>query len=269
MLIETMEHVQTNLVDPLLMKKFSIIIPAYNEEKRINPMLDDLSNFISANNLPWEVIVAIDGKDHTKDIVGSYHNEFPFVSYILSADRSGMGGAIKRGVLASRGEYIIIMDADGSTKLESLITNVNLLNSYDIVNFDRYSTMSNYIPFKRRFASRGFNFILRALFGINVRDTQCGYKIMKQSVILPLVKKITFSNAFFLTAIFLHAKKLRVKVIEVPVRYDHMEGSKFTVVMTSLSYLISIVAFKIKNSKYYNYTPEFLKDLYYRKFRYL
>ena len=145
-------------------QNISIIIPAYNEEKRIGPVLDEISGFISSNDLPWEVIVAVDGNDGTNRIVETYHNQFSFISSRTSVSRNGMGGAIKRGIIASRGEYIILMDADGSTKLNDIISKVELLSNYDIINFNRYSSADNNIPFTRRFASRGFNLILRALF---------------------------------------------------------------------------------------------------------
>ena len=97
-------------LNDIYFKKFSIIIPAYNEEKRIKPVLEDLSNYISLNQLPWEIIVAVDGDDGTEDIINFYHNKFPFVRSKKASGRSGMGGGIKRGILASTGEYLFLMD---------------------------------------------------------------------------------------------------------------------------------------------------------------
>lgn len=253
----------------LLMKTFSIIIPAYNEEKRIRPVLDGLCTFISSNRLPWEIIVAIDGEDGTEDIVNSYERTFPFVHARKSASRSGMGGGIKRGILASTGEYLILMDGDGSADINSMISKVELLNEYDIVNFNRYSDKDNKIPLKRRVASRSFNIMLQLLFGIHIFDTQCGYKMVKRSAVMPIVRKLTVSNAFFLSALFVYFKENEVSVIEVPIKYNHSDGSKFNVVMTSISYMVSIIAFKIRKSKIYYYVPKFIRELYYKKLRYL
>lgn len=271
MLNQTMEKelVQEDQLNPLLMRTFSIIIPAYNEEKRITPVLEDLSSFISFNRLPWEIIVAIDGDDGTEDIVNSYNKTFPFVHSRKASGRSGMGGGIKRGILASTGEYLILMDGDGSADLNNIIGKVELLNRYDIVNFNRYSDKDNKIPLKRRVASRSFNLMLRLIFGIRVFDTQCGYKMMKRSAVIPIVRRLTVSNAFFLSALFVYSKRDGVTVKEVPIKYNHSDGSKFNVVMTSLSYIVSITAFKIRNSKFYEYTPRFIRELYYKKLRYL
>jgi hypothetical protein len=180
-----------------------------------------------------------------------------------------MGDAIRRGIVFSKSDFVIIMDADGSATLENIVKDLNLLESYDVINFDRYSSSRNYIPIRRRLASRGFNVILKALFGLKINDTQCGYKIMKRNVALSVINKITFSNAFFLTAFFLHSQRMEVTSTEVPLEYNHTDGSKFNVVMTSISYLVSITAFIVKNSKLFKYMPSSLKKLYYRKFRYL
>ncbi len=263
------ETISENQVLSSLLKSCSIVIPAYNEESRITSVLNETCNFISTNKLPWEIIIAVDGNDNTNDIVEKYHNNYSFVISKRSPGRSGMGGAIRRGIASAKGEFTILMDADGSAKLQDMLDKASLLERYDVLNFNRYSLPSNFIPVKRKLASRGFNLILKFLFNINVQDTQCGYKIMKTEVAVTIVNRITFSNAFFLTAIFLHSKKMGVKVTEVPLCYKHTDGSKFNVVMTAISYLISIFAFRMKNSFFYRYIPTSFKQLYYRKFRYL
>ena len=130
MLNQTMEQelVREDQTNPLLMRTFSIIIPAYNEEKRIAPVLEEVSSFISDNGLPWDAIIAVDGNDGTEDIINAYNKKFPFINSKKSSGRSGMGGAIKRGMLASTGEYLILMDGDGSSNLQSIMRGVELLN---------------------------------------------------------------------------------------------------------------------------------------------
>ncbi|MEM3873259.1 MAG: glycosyltransferase, partial [Nitrososphaeria archaeon] len=91
----------------------TVIIPAYNEEKRINGLLKELTDFISVNQIEWNIIVSIDGSDHTEDIVKEFSSKYPFVSYVKNGERSGKGGAIKRVIQRATGELIILMDADG------------------------------------------------------------------------------------------------------------------------------------------------------------
>ena len=87
----------------------------------IAPVLEEVSSFISDNELPWDVIIAVDGNDGTEDIINAYNKKFPFINSKKSSGRSGMGGAIKRGMLASTGEYLILMDGDGSSNLQSIL----------------------------------------------------------------------------------------------------------------------------------------------------
>ncbi|MHB8361853.1 MAG: glycosyltransferase, partial [Thermoplasmataceae archaeon] len=150
-------------------------------------MLSEISNFIHSMNLQWELIVAVDGNDGTHELVNLYNNNFKFINSNRSSKREGMGGAIKRAILASSGEYIILMDADGSSKLSEIVNKIGLLETYDIVNFNRYEVKENHIPLKRRFASRSFNLLLRGLFGLRVKDTQCGYKLIKRTTIMPIL----------------------------------------------------------------------------------
>ena len=98
-------------VPEIYMKRFSIIIPAYNEEKRISPVLNDICRFIAENKLPWQVIVAIDGNDNTEILIKEIMMNFAFLNYIRGNGRNGKGGAIKRAITFASGDYVILMDA--------------------------------------------------------------------------------------------------------------------------------------------------------------
>lgn len=266
--MQTISHKPVQLAN---LGTVSIIIPAYNEEKRIIPVLEEIENLILSEHLNWEVIVSIDGNDKTIEIVKLHEQRAQIIKANYSIQRGGMGGAIKRGILSSSGETIILMDADGSTSLIDLlraISNVNTVEN-EFINFNRYYFKENLIPFKRRLVSRGFNIILRVVFGIEVKDTQCGYKIIKRAVLDSFLKNITVTNAFFLTALFIYSKDFGIKTIEVPINYKHTSGSKFNVIMTAVSYVVSISAFKIKKSKVFNHIPHSIKKFYYNKLRYL
>ena len=264
-LVEQSEYKNNNLLG----KRFSIVIPAYNEENRIKPVLEEIHNFIAGNNLNWDVIVAVDGEDQTLDIVDSFDSQCGFIKSNYSTNREGMGGAIRRGILSSDGDFIILMDADGSTRLQDLVKLVPLLEKYDIVNFDRYSSKENFIPFKRRVSSRIFNVLLRSIFNIKINDTQCGYKLIKRESIEPILKNITVSNAFFLSALFIYSRKMGLNVVEIPIKYNYAHGSKFNVIMTGMSYIVSITAFRLKNSAFFKYIPNFVKNIYYEKLKFL
>ena len=250
-------------------KKFSIIIPAYNEEKRIKPVLEEICSYIQINNLPWNIIVSIDGNDGTEMYVRRVMSEYQFVSYNKGKGRSGKGGAIKRAFNYRLGDFVILMDSDGAIAFKDILDSLPLLDKYDVVNFDRYKNGTNNIPLIRRFVSRGYNIYLKILLGLNINDTQCGYKIIKTEVAKNIFTKITVSNGFFYSNLFFYLKQLSARVIEVPIRYNHIEGSKFNVSSMVLGGFVSAIAFRIRMSPFVKFIPKAMYELYYRKFRWI
>lgn len=178
------------------MKRFSIIIPAYDEKDRISPVLSEVCRFISEYQLPWEVIAAIDGNDSTYDFVTSYAEKYDFIKLDQNIGRSGKGGAIKRVVRKIEGEFTIIMDSDNSISFTDIISAVPLINRNDAVVLSRYF-LKNKIPFTRRLLSRGFNIIARSITGLSLLDTQSGYKIFRTEFFLASMCSVTVTNASF------------------------------------------------------------------------
>jgi len=248
---------------------FTIIIPAYNEEKRIKPVLEEICTYIGSNNLPWNVIVSIDGDDGTELLLRDFAAHYPFLSYLKGSGRNGKGSAIKRAINSATGEFVMLMDADGSISLDSVVPSLNLLGNFDVIIFDRYSDPENKMPFVRRFASRGFNVLVRGALGIKVRDTQCGYKIMRTSYARKAFDDISVSNTFFDVALLYYLKEHGADLTEVPVKYSHGDESKFNTVGEVLGQGVSLFGFRIRHSRFWKYIPKKLIDLYYRKFRWI
>jgi len=187
---------QTSISQNLMMPSATLIIPAYNEERRIGKVLREIADFISKNNVNWNVIVSIDGNDGTQEIVNDYSKKYSFISYSKNGNRAGKGGAIKRVVSEATGEFTVMMDADGSVNFQAIADNLGLVSNYDVILFDRYSKQGNRIPALRRIPSRGFNALVKVLFGIRVNDTQCGYKIIRTEMLKRAFSQIYITNAF-------------------------------------------------------------------------
>lgn len=253
----------------LLNHSFVIVIPAYNEEKRIGSVLDDICGFIQRNKLPWRVIVSIDGNDGTEEIVSRFSRIFGFVTALKNKARSGYGGAIKKGILNGEGEYAMVLEADGAMDLTDVIRNLHFLKEYDIINFDRHSGNERNIPFIRRFASRGYNIYIKLLFGLNIKDIQGGYKVFRMKTVKSLFRRITITDGFFQAALFFHAKKMELKVIEVNVPYRHQQGSKFGMGHMIFGGFISGIALRVRYSPFFRFIPKSFVGLYYKKFRWI
>ena len=256
-------------LNEIYVKKFTIIIPAYNEEKRIKPVIDEICTYISSNNIPWNIVVSIDGNDGTENLISSMSNEYHFLNYTKGVDREGKGAAIKRALNIASGEFLILMDADGAITFGDMVRNLPYLYQYDMINFNRYKNSENKIPKLRRYVSRGYNWYIRLLLGVDVEDTQCGYKIMRMESARRIFHKLTITNGFFYSPLFVYLKKMNMKTIEVSVRYIHSDGSKFNIASMILGGFISAITFKLRNSFLWKYVPKWAVDLYYRKFKWI
>ncbi len=257
------EYIQSNS------KSISIVIPAYNEEKRIKPVLEEICHYIKSNKVPWNIIVSIDGTDGTENVVKELIENNPFLKYIKGKGRGGKGAAIKKAIELSSGEFTLLMDADGSISLKDIVKFTDYLTIHDVILFDRYSLEKNLIPLHRRIPSRGFNILVKVMLGVRAEDTQCGYKIVKTEYLRAAFEKISFSNAFFDVAMIYYLKKSGANIKEIPVEYKHSDASKFSVLGLVLGQGISLFGFRLRNSPFWKYVPKNIVRLYYRKFRWI
>ena len=247
----------------------TIIIPAYNEEDRIGRVLEEVADFVTINNLKWDVIVSIDGSDNTEKIVKSFANNYSFIKYERGRDRSGKGYAIKRVIERSTGDFTLLADADGAVSLRDIFEGFSLCGMYDAVLFDRYSATGNVIPLFRRIPSRGFNILVKLMLGLKVTDTQCGYKLVRTHIIKEAFKRIGITNTFFDVALLYHIQQLGGKIKEIEVKYSHKNESKFNIISEILGQGVSLFAFRIRHSRFYRYVPNWATELYLRKFRWI
>jgi glycosyltransferase involved in cell wall biosynthesis len=249
-------------------RRFTIIIPAYNEEARISPVLNDACRFISENQLPWDVTVAIDGNDSTYDIAKTFAEKYHFLRIDKSNGRSGKGGAIKRVMPNIDGEFTILMDSDNSIAFFDIVRALPLLDRSDVVVLSRYSK-KNRIPLLRRFLSRGFNMIVRSVAGLKVTDTQSGYKLFRSDLFVNAMRRVTVTNASYDVPLLYYIKEMGGRITETPAEYTHADNGKLSPISMAMSFGISLVAFRIRNSPLYSHVPRFLIDLYHRKFKWI
>ena len=264
---DILDH-QDNMLSSIYRNRFDIIIPAYNEEKRIRPVLDEICQFISKSQIPWKIIVAIDGNDGTIDIVKEFASRYSFISYLASNGRGGKGAAIKRSASMISSNYVILMDADNSIRFDQIVERIPLMEKYDVVILSRYND-TNEIPALRRIISRGFNFLVRTMTGLNVSDTQSGYKMFRSNEFLEALRKVGATNTFYDISLLYHLQKSGNLIHEINTPYIHDEGSKFNPIAEVIGQGVSLVAFVVRHSRFYPYVPEFLIDLYKRKFKWI
>ena len=163
----------------------SLIIPAHNEEDRIKKTLEIYEKFLAEKRAEkeikdFEIIVVINNsKDNTKEIVERFSKKYPKIKY-LDFEQGGKGFAIIEGfkeAVKGNSKLIGFIDADGATPPEAFYDLIKKIKNYDGIIADRWHKKSKILPKQslfRRFISRGYNLIVRSLFLLPFRDTQCG-----------------------------------------------------------------------------------------------
>lgn len=215
------------------MKKVAILIPAYNEEKRIGSTLESYFAFFgdlkTRRLLDFEVIVILNGcKDNTRQVVEKFSRK---ELIILDFEQSGKGFAIIEGfkkALSRNNDFIGFVDADGATPPRAFYGLIKNINGYDgiIANrWDKRSLISNRNLFFR-FRSSVFNFVVRSLFFLNHRDTQCGAKLFTRQLIDKIVVKLGSSEWSFDVDLLFYARYFGFKIRSIPTEWNDKKGSK-------------------------------------------
>lgn len=242
------------------MKKVAIIIPAYNEEKRIGKTLESYSNYFNSlkkeNKINYEVLVVINNtKDRTEDIVKRFVIKNKSIRY-LNLVKGGKGYAVIEGfkdALKRDNDLIGFVDADMATPPDEYYKLICQLNNYDGAIADRYIKGSKVFPpvtFRRLVVGRIFNFIIRALLFLNYRDTQCGAKLFKRNVLEQILPSLTMSQWAFDVELLYCLKKSKFKIISVPTRWYDREYSKINFMKAGPWMALGIIRLRIINSPF-------------------
>ncbi|MFQ5406145.1 MAG: glycosyltransferase [Candidatus Micrarchaeia archaeon] len=206
----------------------SVIIPTFNEEKRITPTLRLLCNWLEKNSFSYEVIVSDDGSDNTAEIVREFSKKNPKVSLVKFEKRVGKGAALNRALRLVRGDALLY-DADAAVHPRFIARALTFLNQNDVVIGSRNLPLSKrlgFFPFERRIATKLFLSVANLLFSLNVSDSQCGFKLLsKKSVenLLPLLKHSGYEWDVELLA---KARMSKMLIAEIPVEWTAVRGSK-------------------------------------------
>ncbi|MDX2004752.1 MAG: glycosyltransferase family 2 protein [Meiothermus sp.] len=222
--------------------KLSVVIPAYNEAERILPTLGAFAVVISGFEADWELIVSDDGsKDQTAQLV----EQLGWSNLrLLRHPNTGKGGAVRRGVMAARGRVVLFADADNSTPIEELPRLLaQLEGGYDVVVGSRAAegAVEENKSLLRHLASWGLRSLARLLSGVTVKDTQCGFKLFSRRAVTELFSRQRMMGFSFDLELLYLARKLGLRLAEVPVRWFDAPGSKVDPFKDSLRFLKDIL----------------------------
>jgi len=220
----------------------SIVIPAFNEESRLGDSVREVLAYIKREKLDAELIVVDDGsRDKTCEVAKNSCAEFPEIETetIRYEMNRGKGYAVKIGLQASNGSIALFSDADLSTPISELPKLVETIrNGENDVTFgsralDR-TLIGTHQPWRREQGGKVFNLIVRTATRLPFWDTQCGFKAFDMKKFRPLLNVMQIDRFGFDVEFLYVANYHRLRLKEIPVRWNHCDGTKVSVFRDSL-----------------------------------
>lgn len=233
----------------------SIVIPAYNEEKRLPSTLKRLDEYIQQRRIPvCEVLIVNDGsRDGTAELVRRYAASHSYVRLLENPANQGKGYSVRNGMLQAEGDWVLLSDADLSTPIEQ----VEKLLAAAIEQKARIAIGSRALdrsligvhqPAFREMSGRIFNFVMRTVTRLPFMDTQCGFKLYEKEAARTVFSRQTLRGFSFDVEHLFIARKLGLKTIEVPVVWNDVEGTKVGL-MQGLRSFLDLIRIRRNNLK--------------------
>ncbi len=237
-----------------MLPPYSVVIPCYNEASRIGDTVRAALDYLTTQSPDAELIVVNDGStDSTPAIVREALAGAKIQTQFLeNFPNRGKGAAVRSGLLAATRPIGLFFDADLSTPLGEIpkviepIANGDVDLAFGSRALDR-KLIGVHQPWRREQAGRVFNFVVRVATGMPFWDTQCGFKAFRLDVCRPILERAhTIGFAFDVELLFL-AYRAGLRLREIPVRWNHAEGSKVRVIHDSLAMLREVVALRMSS----------------------
>jgi dolichyl-phosphate beta-glucosyltransferase len=237
-----------------MLPAFSLVIPAFNEAERIGQTLRAALGYLETTSPESELIVVNDGStDATSEIVRDVFAARTGVSARLleHSPNRGKGAAVRQGLLAATAPIGLFSDADLSTPIEEAPKLIEPIAAGELdVAFgsralDR-SLIGHHQPWRREQGGRVFNLIVRFATGLPYWDTQCGFKAFRLDVFRPILERAKTDGFGFDVELLFLARQANLRMKEIPVRWNHVEGSKVSFLRDSLRMLREVASLRTR-----------------------
>jgi dolichyl-phosphate beta-glucosyltransferase len=236
-----------------MLPPFSVVIPSYNEAARIEQTLRSTLDYLRAESPESELIVVNDGStDATstiaREVLASVGTE---TRLLENYPNRGKGAAVRSGLLAAQRPIGLFFDADLSTPLSETpkviesIANGDVDLAFGSRALDR-TLIGIHQPFRREQAGRLFNLLVRLATGLPFWDTQCGFKAFRLETCRPILEAAHVEGFAFDVELLFLAQRAGLRVREIPVRWNHAEGSKVDFLRDSLRMLREVIALRTR-----------------------
>ena len=235
-----------------MIKSLSVVFPMYNEANRLFKIFKDIEKFKKLNFIKdIEYIFVDDGStdNSIKKINDFFRNKKNFNFKVVKIKtNTGKGYALKKGVIKAKKDWILTLDVDISVSLLQIkkLINKKLINNKNVVYFGSRNLKNSDIEFKfhRKILGIIFSFLLNILFNINIKDTQCGFKLYKKKIAKRIFKNIKDNGFVHDVEVVLYSKKFNYGLEELPVKWIHRNESKLNLYVDTFKMFFKLFIIK-------------------------
>jgi glycosyltransferase involved in cell wall biosynthesis len=225
--------------------RLSIVIPAYNEAQRLPSTLAEIASFLTSKSYAAEIVVANDGSEDQTSAVARSFECSPVEIRVLDLLHRGKAAAVRDGVVAARGDYVLFTDADLSTPILYADDLLEALDAgADVAIGSREGAQARRIgePIYRHLMGRVFNLMVQVVAVPGINDTQCGFKAFTRPAGRSIFRRTRLHvrkqvrgpmvTAFDVETLFI-ARRMNLRIVEIPVSWKHVSGSKVNPILDS------------------------------------
>ncbi|KAJ3269688.1 dolichyl-phosphate beta-glucosyltransferase [Terramyces sp. JEL0728] len=236
----------------------SIIIPAYNEIDRLEIMMNETLEYLKNSAYSYEIIIVDDGSTDTTSELGlsiaKKQSKNGEIRVMRLEQNRGKGGAVIQGMAVSRGEYVLMVDADGATKfsdIDNLLKAIQGIakDGYGIAIGSRAHMVDTDAVVKRsafrNFLMRGFHLLVYILGIQSIKDTQCGFKLFTRSAVKTIVPNMHVEGWIFDIEMLIIASRNSIPVAEIPVTWHEVDGTKMNLLKDSIQMLVHLLMIRL------------------------
>jgi dolichyl-phosphate beta-glucosyltransferase len=231
-------------------RRVTIVIPAHNEAQRIGPTLRTIRDYLCASSLDAAVIVVDDGSTDDTATLAAQAVDSPRVRVIRLPANRGKGYAVRTGMAAADGTYVLVTDADLSTPIHEIAPLLRAVDEgADVAIGSRDLPQSNVVvhqPWWREHMGDTFNVCARALGLTSFHDTQCGFKLLRAADAKRLCRMLVVDGFAYDVELLLAARTLGLSVREMPVEWRHAEFSRVHPVRAPIAMLRDLVRIRLR-----------------------
>jgi len=230
----------------------SLIIPAYNEGKRLPQTLPQIIEFVQSLSFPAEVIIVNNNSsDRTRPIADEFAERYPFI-YVHDEPRQGKGAAVRTGMIAAQGEYLFMADADLSMPIGEVSKFLPPhLEGYDVAMASREVEGAQRFnePAYRHLMGRIFNLVVKVLAVPGFQDTQCGFKCFRRQAALDVLAYQSIDGWAFDVELLYIAQRRGYKIVEVPIDWYYRANSRISPISDAIDMFREVLKIRLNGRR--------------------